>query len=238
MSIPPHIVRYKFGLQEDGEAITYDIDTDFKLADETVDQSAEYPDWTRLERNQCKCCPLKTSVHTYCPAAIRIHSVLERFKGHGSIQKVDLTVETEKRNYSARCDLQSALNSMIGLQMATSGCPVVGKLRYMATFHVPLSSFSETLYRGISGYLTKQYFKQQAGEDPDWELLGLREFYLELETLNRDFSMRINEIEQNDAISNTMVIFFSASLIVADLIEDGLEDYKNYFTGESSESPD
>lgn len=236
MPTETNTIRYIFDLGD--ETIAYEIDLGFQLKDETQEQFKDYPSWTLLENNQCACCPLKRDLHHYCPAAVRMHEVLERFKGHRSIQELQLRVETARRNYEVQCDLQSALNSMLGLQMATSGCPVVGQLRSMATFHVPYSSFAETLYRAVSGYLTKQYFIAQKGGNPDWELKGLQAFYGQLEGLNEDFSKRIREIDQNDAISNAMVMFFAASIVVTSLIDEGLEEYADYFTGETTQSPD
>lgn len=236
MSTHPSIIRYVFRLKE--ESIAYEIDTAFTLYDETFAPNEAYPNWTRLDNNQCACCPLKTEDHTYCPAAIRMHEVLERFKGRRSIEEIELRIESERRNYEVTCDLQSGLNSMLGLQMATSGCPVVGQLRSMATFHVPFSSFAETLYRAVSGYLTKQYFIHKEGREADWDLKGLQQFYIELEGLNGDFSKRIKAIDQKDAISNAIVMFFASSVVVAALIEDELKDYKDYFTGQTVISPD
>ena len=236
MSTQANIIRYIFKLGN--EEITYEIDIDFQLSNESSGEAASYPEWTLLKRHQCECCPLKDSEHLYCPAAIRMHQVLDRFKGHGSIQQIELRVEKARRNYEISCDLQNGLNSMLGLQMATSGCPVVGELRSMATFHTPYSSFAETLYRAVSGYLTKQYFVQQNGGEPDWELKGLQAFFNKLEGLNQDFSQRIQEIDQNDAISNAMVMFFASSIIIADLIDDGLTEYQDYFTGQTSLPPE
>ena len=235
MSIPPNTMRYIFGI--DYESIEYEIDTAFRLQEETHADAQEYPYWTLLETNQCACCPLKKATHSHCPAAIRMHSVLEKFKRYDSIERVQLRVETPQRNYEIDCDLQSGLNSMLGLQMASSGCPVVGQLRSMTSFHLPVSTFAETLYRVVSNYLTKQYFAYKSGESPDWDLKVLKDFFYTLEGLNQDFSDRIRTLEQKDAISNAMVMFFASSAVVAELIEDGLSEYKDFFTGESAEAP-
>lgn len=231
MSLPPNIVRYTY--QIGSEQLEFEISTsaeDVVTPDEMA--AGNFPEWTRLDHEQCACCPLKTDTHSHCPAAIRMHEVLQRFTDFESIERVRLSVETERRTYLQDCDLQSGLNSMLGLLMATSGCPVVGKLRSMATFHLPFCSFDETLYRTVGAYLTKQYFAHQDGEKPDWELEGLKRFYDELEQLNHAFSMRIRAIEQSDAISNAMVMFFAASIIVADALEQCLKQYREYFTGE------
>jgi hypothetical protein len=235
MPVEPNIVRYTYHIG--GEQMKFDVRT--ADADVTPEEIAagDFPEWTRLEHEQCACCPLKADNYSHCPAAIRMHGVLETFKDFNSIERVHLSVETEHRTYVHDCDLQSSLNSMLGLLMATSGCPVVGKLRSMATFHTPFCSFHETLYRTVGAYLTKQYFAKQDGTEPDWELKGLKQFYEELEQLNQAFAERIRSIERSDAISNAMVIFFATSIIVADALEEHLEEYQDYFTGKSATPP-
>lgn len=238
MSLDPNIIRYTFDLGHD--RLSFDIDTTQQPvgADAPFDYPTEQlPSWTRLEKDQCACCPLKSESTRHCPAAVRIHEVLEAFKNSESVEHVKLTVTTERRTYTQQCDLQSGLNSMLGLQMATSGCPIVGKLRAMATFHMPFSSFGETLYRTVSAYLVKQFYVHKSGGTADWDLKELHAFYETLEGLNKSFSARIHEIDQNDAISNAIIIFFAASIVVAFSIEDGLDEYEDYFTGECVTPP-
>ena len=168
---------------------------------------------------------------------MRVHEVLENFKNASSFEKIDLSVITQRRIFKQQCDLQSALNSMLGLQLATSGCPILEKLRIMANFHMPFCSFAETLHRTVSAYLTQQYFIYKEGGEADWDLNGLKAYYQDLEILNRAFSQRIQVIEENDAASNAIVMFFAASIIVADAIDDDLAEYKDYFTGKTAQAP-
>lgn len=236
MSVEPNIVRYSYDFG--GEQMSFDIGTSTEDVVTPEDMAGRsFPEWTQLDHHKCACCPLKTETHSHCPAAVRMHEVLERFQAFDSVDRVNLTVETERRTYVQKCDLQSGLNSMFGLLMATSGCPVVGKLRAMATFHMPFCSFGETLYRSASAYLMKQYFVMQEGGEPDWELEGLQAFYGELEQLNQAFSERIRGIEKSDAISNAMVMFFAASIVVASALEEHLDEYKDYFTGRAISPP-
>lgn len=161
MLVSPNLVRYTFQIGQ--EQMHFDIGTSKADIVTPEDMAADgFPQWTRLDHKQCACCPLKTETYSHCPAAIRMHEVLETFKDFESVERVHLTVETERRTCVQDCDLQSGLNSMLGLLMATSGCPVVGKLRAI-TFHMPFCSFGETLFRSVSAYLTKQYFAKQDG---------------------------------------------------------------------------
>jgi len=182
--------------------------------------------------------PLKTTDCEHCPAAAKVHEVLETLKDSRSVENINLRVVTHRRVYSQQCDLQSALNSMLGLQMATSGCPILERLRGLANFHMPFYSFVETLFRMVSSYLTRQFFIYKEGGEPDWDLEGLKTYYQELEVLNQAFSERIRSIEESNAASNAIVIFFAASIVVAEAIDDGLKKYKQYFNGESPHPPE
>lgn len=230
MLTDPNRIEYKFGLGT--EEIIFSIDTEEVSETAQPPQDANsYPKWTQLKESQCPNCPLSTKNCRHCPAAVRVHEVLETFKGSTSVEQIELTVTTHRRIYKQVCDLQSALNSMLGLQMATSGCPILEHLRVMATFHIPFCTLEETLYRSVSAYLTQQFFIYKDGGEPDWDLHGLKEFYVELETLNEAFSERIKSIEESDALSNAIVMFFAASVVVADSIDEELREYKDYFTG-------
>ncbi|MEN8792391.1 MAG: hypothetical protein ABF324_09430 [Lentimonas sp.] len=111
-----------------------------------------HPEWSRLGFNQCKCCPLKQSNCQYCPVATRINDVMEAFADNQSIERVEVTVETAERSYLEECDLQVGMNSLMGLLMATSGCPVLKELGSMASFHIPFCSTRETLQRTVGTY--------------------------------------------------------------------------------------
>tara|TARA_B100001971_G_C18253916_1_gene580437 strand:- start:1627 stop:2352 length:726 start_codon:yes stop_codon:yes gene_type:complete len=233
----PQTIQYIFGLGPEELVFTIGIGKDSSKTRPPIPIRQPYPEWTKLESSQCPNCPLSTESCIHCPAAVRVHEVLENFKNASSFEKIDLSVITQRRIFKQQCDLQSALNSMLGLQLATSGCPILEKLRIMANFHMPFCSFAETLHRTVSAYLTQQYFIYKEGGEADWDLNGLKAYYQDLEILNRAFSQRIQVIEENDAASNAIVMFFAASIIVADAIDDDLAEYKDYFTGKTAQAP-
>ncbi|WPJ94469.1 hypothetical protein SH580_13620 [Coraliomargarita algicola] len=233
----PDTIKYVFGLGAEELIFTIGIGKSSTHTRPPIPIPQPYPEWTKLETKQCPNCPLTSPSCLHCPAAVRVHEVLETFKNSASVEQIDLSVVTHRRIFKQQCDLQSALNSMLGLQMATSGCPILEKLRIMANFHMPFCSFGETLHRTVSAYLTQQFFIYKEGGEADWDLDGLKMYYQELETLNRAFSERIQVLEESDAASNAIIMFFAASIVVADAIEDGLAEYKDYFTGKSAQPP-
>lgn len=56
--------------------------------------------------------------------------------------------------------MQIGLYSLLGLVMATSGCPHLDFLRPLALHPLPFSSIHETVFRVSSSYLTEQYFRE------------------------------------------------------------------------------
>jgi hypothetical protein len=209
-----------------------DWQVDFHVATEPgqVEARAHYPAWTRLGFKQCACCPLRESDCAHCPAATRIHEVIEAFSEKSSIERVKVTVKTEARCYFEDCDLQTGINSLLGLMMATSGCPVLKELGAMATFHIPFCTTRETLRRTVGSYLIQQYFKQLEGGQPDWELRKLKKFYETLEGLNQDFTKRIHASAKSDAVSNAITMFFATSVVVASSLEKQLSQHQDYLT--------
>ena len=94
-------------------------------------------------------------------------SVIDGFADLVSYDKVRVTVESEERSVVATLSAQQALASLMGLIMASSGCPRTAVFRPMARFHLPFSSESETAYRVAAMYLLAQHFiasrRRQAG---------------------------------------------------------------------------
>lgn len=217
-------VGYHFQFKD--REVNFEVDTQSREPSE----SQVHPEWARLNYEQCACCPLKEADCAHCPVAVRINDVMDAFADNNSIERVKVTVETAERSYYEECDLQVGINSLMGLLMATSGCPVLDQLRSMASFHIPFCSVRETLQRTVGSYLIKQYFEQQHGETPDWELVHLKELYDVLEGLNRDFSKRIEGSSSSDAVSNAIIMFFATSVIVASSLDQQLKEHESYLT--------
>lgn len=224
------IVRYVFQLPE--EEFSFEIDTSGAAPQDLP----EYPDWTLLAYHQCSCCPLDPDEVRHCPAATRIHHLLETFADKTSIERVHVAVHTSRRTFHGDVDLQVGVNSLLGLLMATSGCPVLDPLKVMAQFHLPFCNTRETLFRTIGAYLTQQFFVQKNGGQPDWGLDGLRALYNRLETLNQDFSLRIQGLVRGDAMANAIVIFFATSVLVNASIEEQLQREEAFLTGSQDDS--
>lgn len=163
------------------------------------------PAWTELGFHQCPNCPLNQSTHTHCPVAVGLVDVVELFKNCVSHEVVDATVKTPNRTYQKRTSLQEVVGSLMGLHMASGGCPLLDKLRPLVITHLPFASVEETLYRTVSMYLLAQYFRWKRGLVPDWEMQDLVANCENLTAINVAFGKRILNINTCDANLNALV---------------------------------
>jgi hypothetical protein len=115
-------------------------------------------------------------------------------------------VETQERTVSRDTVAQQAMRSLMGLLMATSGCPHTAYFKPMARYHLPMSSGQETLYRAAAMYQLAQYFISKAGGTADYTLEGLRAIYRKVEVLNAHMADRIREVIHQDAAVNAIVV--------------------------------
>jgi hypothetical protein len=217
------LYRYemKFG---DGSETAVEIRLDPVSLRAVPAPDGELPDWTRLDRCRCPVCPLDPASEKYCPVAVNLASVAARFGDKSSVMPVEARVISEEREYFKRTSLQTALSSVIGLYMATSGCPVMEVLKPMARYHLPFSSLNETVYRSVSSYLTQQYLAMKKGGEPDWDLDRLKRAYAEIEILNRAMADRIRMASSRDANCNAVVILDSFAKMVPWSLENTLPE--------------
>jgi hypothetical protein len=165
----------------------------------------EEAEWTRLEFHQCPNCPLSTVEQPHCPVAINLVPVNAAFCERLSYEEVHVVVHAEARTYQKTCPLHEAVSSLMGLIMATSGCPHLDKLRPMVFTHLPFATVDQTTYRAISMYLLAQYFRRRHGLAPDWELEELSRTYQDIHTVNVAFAKRLASIQKKDANLNAVV---------------------------------
>lgn len=166
---------------------------------------ASLPEWTKLTFFQCSNCPLNPAQHSHCPVAVGLVEVVESFKDCLSHEVVDVTVKTPNRTYHKRASFQETVSSLMGLHMASSGCPILDKLRPLVATHLPFASIEETLYRTVSMYLLAQFFRWKRGETPDWEMQELVANCENLAAVNVAFGKRILNINTSDANLNALV---------------------------------
>jgi len=219
------VITYEFVI-DNGPRHKFEVDLD------RVPVSASgstHADWTQLTFSQCSNCPLSTMKHTHCPVAIDLEGIVMRFRSLLSFQEATVEVHTAERSYSKRCDIQTGLRSLLGLVMATSGCPILGRFRSLAYYHLPFASMEETLFRTVSSYMLRQYFVRKTGGVADLELRGLAEFYDEVRKVSRAFMGRIDAASEQDANMNAIGSLILIGMAVSNSLEEQLEELEAQF---------
>ena len=219
-------IEYRFTL-DDGATHKFVVDLDREF-DATVDRARHAP-WTKLAYRQCSNCPLRADQFQHCPVALDLEPIASQFANIISYEAVNVQVNAPERSYFKRCDVQTALRSLIGLVMATSACPILSRLKSLARSHLPFSTVEETLFRTTGAYLLGQYFVYKNGGEADLDLTGLDALYRELQTLNACFKTRIDSASHADANMNALGSLFALSMAVSFSLEDKLEELKEQF---------
>jgi hypothetical protein len=139
-------------------------------------------------------------------------------------------VITAERRISQQTNAQTGISSLMGLVIATSGCPHAAFFKPMARFHLPLASREETIFRATSMYLLAQYFLKKEGKSADFELEGLSGIYANMQIINMAVVKRLRAATQTDSSVNALVILDCYAKFLPFAIEKSLEDVRYLFS--------
>lgn len=210
------LIGYRI-LKDGGELLSFDVEIDNQNHSKQPPLIAsDNEHWARLDNHQCEHCPLSPTQEPHCPVALRIAWVTDSVQHAISTEIVECKVETPERVFSSRLPIQTAIYSLLGLLMATSGCPHMDFLKPMARYHLPFSTAEETIVRTSSLYLLTQYFKEGSGGEPDYGLVGLEDLYEQVSKVNKGIIKRIRSRSENgDTNANSIVILNSFAQILS-----------------------
>jgi len=221
------VYSYKFN---DGSTKHFDLRLDSANLHLIGKRPENLPLWAMLPFNKCSICPLSEKDHAYCPISANFAGIVEEFKNFLSHERVSVTVACEERFYSKETTIQGGLSPLLGIIMTTGGCPIMEQLKPMVRFHLPFASLDETIFRGVTMYLTAQYFRHHDGKEATWSLDGLQKIYTEVGQVNQGFANRMRAAAKKDANVNALVnldVFASMMTLAA---EDSLAKLKPYFS--------
>lgn len=220
--------NYKF-LFPDGDSKDYTVKLSRNNLSLILDEKDSLPDWTKMENFRCRHCPLDSTA-AHCPLALSLVDVLMLFNNNPSYENIELTVETDTKNYHKTTSLQSGLSGLIGILMVTSGCPVMGKLKPLVKFHQPYQTLEEAEYRVLSMYLLAQYLAWKKGGTPDWEMENLSKIYEDIGEVNVNVCRKIADLEAKDSSINSIVALNNfAEYVSFNLDEKRLEEMEKLF---------
>jgi hypothetical protein len=232
----PLRIRYRFQLP-DGRREVFDLffdPSDFRLLNP---HPPDLPFWTALDFNQCENCPLQVGEQPQCPVAVQLVAIIERLERLVSYDQVRVDVHVVERVVTQETAAQQALSSLLGLIMATSGCPRTDFLRPMARFHVPLASELETIYRSVTMYALAQLMKASNGSRVDLKFDGLKEAYAQLHKVNRGLARRIGAATGSDPARNAVVLLDAYTTLLPTAIDQSLADMRPLFDALLREAP-
>lgn len=213
----------------DGREMMFRLRFDPRTFEMVEATPANPPSWTALDFHKCPHCPLTVETHPHCPAALRIAPASQTCEALDAYVPVHVEVTLPERTVVAQRPLQKALSSLLGLIMATSGCPHTAPLRPMAHFHLPFSTEDETLQRVTSMYLLARHFRQKDGHEPDLELEGLVELYRRLQTVNETMTTRLKAAGIKPAMAQAIVPLDLLSHAMSLNIRTSLERLRPFF---------
>jgi len=214
---------YKYIIKFDnGEQKIIDIQLDPETLRLVPEKDRSFPDWALLDYGKCSVCPHDGATQKYCPIACNLAEVTRTFSDKASTMLVETRVLTREREYFKKTSLQSALSSIIGIYMVTSGCPVMDILKPMAKHHLPFASLEETVYRSVSSYLLQQYLRKKNGLEPDWDLKKLAKAYENIELLNQAIVERVRRSSHKDANYNAVIILDVFAKMIPRTIDQSL----------------
>ena len=222
-------IEYLFDIEGD-QSESYKVTLD-PVSLQTIEngKKAAFPDWTKLTFHQCGNCPLDSSMTERCPAAVNMVLLVERFNQLLSYDSTTVMVLTAERKVYNQTTVQRGVCSLMGLLMASSGCPHTAFFKPMARFHLPFASTAETIWRATSTYLLAQYFQQQEGRPADVCFNGLREIYDQIQTVNQAFAKRLRSACRHDSMINAIILLDMFAKSMPTAIEASLDDIRHLF---------
>jgi hypothetical protein len=221
-------IRYYFTLPE-GVREVFNLQFDAQKLELVGGMPETLPSWTKLDFHQCPNCPLTLETHSHCPLAAHLVNIVQRFEGLVSYSEIQVDIMTAERFITQETTVQRGMSSLMGLVMATSGCPHMAFFKPMARFHLPFASAEETVYRATSMYLLAQYFLHKEGHQADLDLTRLREIYNNIEVVNVAVAKRLRTATEADSAINAIILLDIYTKAIPVVIEESLGEIRYLF---------
>ncbi len=222
------VTKYCFRLP-DNSSEDFKLEIDPHNLELTGNVPQSLPGWTGLDFHQCPHCPLDVDKNPHCPLAANIVDIVQKFDGLISYDKIWVDVITQERRISQYTTAQKGISSMMGLVIATCGCPHTAFFKAMGRFHLPLASNEETLFRATSMYLLAQYFLKIEGRLAKLELEGLSKIYHNMQIINVAIAKRLRSTSMSDSSINAIVILDNFAKNLPYAIEKSMKDLRYLF---------
>lgn len=216
---------------EGREEVVFDIALDPETLLPVEPAAVDLPHWTELKFHQCSNCPLSPQTHPHCPMATRLLPLVAQLGDIRSYENVQMSVETADRTINVATSAQEALSSLMGLFIATSGCPHTTVFKPMARFHLPMANPDETFYRVVSMYALAQYFRMRKGLTVRKDFEGLECNYEAINLVNRAMAKRLRMAGEEDSLVNAIILLDLLAQLVPASMREALDELERIFHG-------
>jgi hypothetical protein len=223
------VIQYRFDLPDGNEEI-FDLGLDAKSIELVGNIPSSLPPWTALDFHQCPHCPLLVNRHPHCPLASNLVKIVSRFNRFVSYDAIMLKVIIGSKTISQKSTVQAGISSLMGLIIATCGCPHTQYFKPMAFFHLPMANEEETVYRATSMYLLAQYFIARHGGEFELNFDGLMKIYHNIHTVNMFTATRLRSASETDSSVNAIIILDMFAKALPFAIKESLEEIEHLFT--------
>lgn len=221
-------IQYRFKLAENTlELFSLRLDANRLELIDNIPNSL--PGWTRLDFHQCPNCPLVPASHPNCPLSANLVDIVTRFESVLSYDRVHVDVLTDDRCVSMNCSAQKGISSLMGLVIATSGCPHTVFFKPMARFHHPLANEEETLFRAVGTYLLAQYLLKAEGKKANFEIEGLNQIYTNMQLVNAGIAERLKSACESDLSPNAIMLLDLFAIVIPHFVQDSLKNIRYLF---------
>jgi hypothetical protein len=227
MEEPVHNYVYTF-VFADQRRITFTVALD-AVSQKTSSCPLVPPAWALLRYHQCPPCPLHGPEHLYCPVALAVADLVTTFKDTASYVRCTVSCVSPERTVIKETTVQVGLSSILGLLMATSGCPVMDYFKPLARFHLPFASVEEAIFRAVSVYMLRFYYRQDRQQGDVFRLDDIKKHYGLVKQVNKGLLQRIRSITDRDADNNAIITLTSLSQILEMEIDANLESLQYLF---------
>ncbi len=221
-------IRYSLEC-DDGHYFEFPVVLDSHTLEHLFPEQGPSPEWTRLKAGQCEGCPLDAESLARCPLALSLVKLVEQSGEILSYTNVTASVESPERTVRKSTTAQKAVSSLLGLLMATSGCPLTAFLKPMARFHLPFSTREESIFRAATAYLLAQYFLYHRGKPYDIDMSGLKDAYTKLQAVNAGMAKRLRYLSEGDANVNAIALLDLLAQDIPAAIEERLSEIEYLF---------
>jgi hypothetical protein len=227
------IRHYYFEFAEWQKDFCYVLEDGPSMVKESPEKPFTPPTWTRLNCHRCSHCPLSGQDADFCPPAVDMVPIVERFSECNSFDKVTLYITSGVQKHSTVTDLQTALAYLFPFVLLRSACPYAPLLRPLEKFIKPFPDLDDTMFYLLSFDLVK---KRVSARDSD--SMGELDHKVNKDSHNITMTLhgllnRLRTASRNDANINGIIKDIQWSYCVLHSQNLILDRLKLYFTGEN-----